>query len=300
MTESGARKRRPPFWSSERPWIWLLPIIVLLFVYSVYPFIFNVVISFHRFDPMTKAFRWNFPNNWIDLLTNADFLKSFRTTFIFGGAALLTELVLGIAIALAFDRNQVKLRSLWQSLFILPMVVPPVISGLMFRFLQNADYGIVSNILYALNVIDRTEPLIGGTGRNVLLGLLIVDVWQWTPFVALIVLAGLKAMPHEPIEAAIVDGANRWQLFWEIKLPLLRNVLAVVILFRIVDLLRLFDYVAIMTSGGPGGNSETISHFAYRMHKSIEWGMVSVVGIVVLILAIIITNAYMRLFKVKF
>ncbi|MFN3705151.1 MAG: carbohydrate ABC transporter permease [Thermoflexales bacterium] len=300
MTKIGARKRRPPFWSSERPWIWLLPIIVLLFVYSVYPFVFNVVISFHRFDPMTKAFRWNFPNNWIDLLTNADFLKSFRTTFIFGGAALLTELVLGIAIALAFDHNQVKLRSLWQSLFILPMVVPPVISGLMFRFLQNADYGIVSNILYALNVIDRTEPLIGGTGRNVLLGLLIVDVWQWTPFVALIVLAGLKAMPHEPIEAAIVDGANRWQLFWEIKLPLLRNVLAVVILFRIVDLLRLFDYVAIMTSGGPGGNSETISHFAYRMHKSIEWGMVSVVGIVVLILAILITNAYMRLFKVRF
>lgn len=300
MTEVHAHKRKISFWSGERPWVWLLPVIILLVIYSVYPFIFNVVISFHRFDPMEKAFRWNFPNNWIDLFTNSDFLKSFRITFTLGAIALITELVLGIAIALAFDRSRVKLRGLWQSLFILPMVVPPVISGLMFRFLENADYGIISNILYTLGVIERSEPLIGGTGRNVLLAILIVDVWQWTPFVALIVLAGLKALPHEPLEAAIVDGANRWQLFWEVKLPLLRSVLAVVILFRIVDLLRLFDYVAIMTSGGPGGNSETISHYAYRMHKSIEWGMVSVVGIVVLVLAIVVTNAYMRLFRVKF
>ena len=158
----------------------------------------------------------------------------------------------------------------------------------------------ISNILYGLHIIERAEPLIGGTGRNVLLAILIADVWQWTPFVALIVLAGLKAIPQEPLEAALVDGANRWQSFWNVKLPLLRSVLTVVILFRIVDLLRLFDYVAIMTSGGPGGNSETVSHFAYRMHKSIQWGLVSVIGIIVLILSTVITNAYMRAFRVKF
>lgn len=285
----------------NRPtWIWLLPVIALLAVYSFYPFLFNVAISFHRFDAITKSFQWNFPENWIELFTNSDFLKSFRITAILGAVALAVELVLGISIALAFDQSRVKLRGLWQSLFILPMVVPPVIAGLMFRFLQNADYGIISNILYALGVIERSEPLIGGTGRNVLLAILIADVWQWTPFVALIVLAGLKAMPHEPIEAAVVDGASPWQLFWSIKLPLLKGVLAIAVLFRIVDLLRLFDYVAIMTSGGPGGNSETISHYAYRMHKSIEWGMVSVVGIVVLVLAILATNLYMRIFKVRF
>lgn len=300
MTQVHAHKRKIPFWSTDGPWIWLLPVVILLAIYSLYPFVFNIIVSFHRFDAMEKAFRWNFPNNWIDLATNPDFLKSLRITLTYTAIALVTELVLGIAIALAFDRSRVKLRGLWQSLFILPMVVPPVIAGLMFRFLQNADYGVISNILYAFGIIERSEPLIGGTGRNVLLAILIADVWQWTPFVALIVLAGLRAMPHEPLEAALVDGANRWQLFWRVKLPLLRSVLAVVILFRIVDLLRLFDYVAIMTSGGPGGNSETVSHFAYRMHKSIEWGMVSVIGIVVLVMAIVVTNAYMRLFKVRF
>lgn len=300
MTQVHAHKRKIPFWSTDGPWIWLLPVVILLAIYSLYPFVFNIIVSFHRFDAMEKAFRWNFPNNWIDLATNPDFLKSLRITLTYTAIALVTELVLGIAIALAFDQSRVKLRGLWQSLFILPMVVPPVIAGLMFRFLQNADYGVISNILYAFGIIERSEPLIGGTGRNVLLAILIADVWQWTPFVALIVLAGLRAMPHEPLEAALVDGANRWQLFWRVKLPLLRSVLAVVILFRIVDLLRLFDYVAIMTSGGPGGNSETVSHFAYRMHKSIEWGMVSVIGIVVLVMAIVVTNAYMRLFKVRF
>lgn len=292
--------RRAPWYSPERPLIWLIPVIVLLAVYSIYPFLFNVIISFQKFDAIDKAFKWNFPNNWIDLATNSDFLKAFRITLTYGAIALLAELILGVSIALAFDGNRVKLRGLWQSLFILPLVVPPVISGLMFRFLQNADYGVISNLLYGLGVIDRSEPLIGGTGRNVLLAILIADVWQWTPFVALIVLAGLKSIPHEPLEAAVVDGANRWQAFWNVKLPLLRGVLAVVILFRIVDLLRLFDYVSIMTSGGPGGNSETISHFAYRMHKSIEWGMVATISIVVLILAMVVTNVYMRVFKVKF
>jgi multiple sugar transport system permease protein len=275
-------------------------VVILLFIYSIYPFIFNIIISFQRFDAMSKAFVWNFPGNWVDLLTNDDFLKSFRITFAYGIIALVAELVLGILIALAFDQNRVKLRGLWQSLFILPLVVPPAISGLMFRFLENADYGIFSNILYGLGVITRSEPLIGGTGKNVLLGVLIADVWQWTPFCALIILAGLKAIPTEPLEAAMVDGASRWQQFWNVKLPLLRSVLTVVILFRIVDLLRLFDYVAIMTSGGPGGNSETISHFAYRMHKSIVWGQVAVVGIIVLILATVVTNVYIRMFKVKF
>ena len=301
MTTTPTRSHRNlPWYSPERPLIWLLPVTVLLFVYSIYPFLFNIVISFQKFDAIDKAFKWNFPNNWIDLATNADFLKSFRITATYGIIALVIELILGILIALAFDQNRIRLRGLWQSLFILPMVVPPVISGLMFRFLQNADYGIISNILYGLHIIERAEPLIGGTGRNVLLAILIADVWQWTPFVALIVLAGLRAIPQEPLEAALVDGANRWQSFWNVKLPLLRSVLTVVILFRIVDLLRLFDYVAIMTSGGPGGNSETVSHFAYRMHKSIQWGLVSVIGIIVLILSTVITNAYMRAFRVKF
>ena len=300
-TQAQARLRRQvPWWSPDRPIIWLIPVIFLLFVYSIYPFVFNIVISFQKFDAMAKAFKWNFPNNWVNLFTNEDFLKAFGTTFKYGGIALVVELILGMLVALAFDSPRVKLRGLWQSLFILPMVVPPVISGLMFRFLQNAEYGIISNLLYAVGVVSIAEPLIGGTGKNVLLAILIADVWQWTPFVALILLSGLKAIPTEPLEAAEVDGATAWQKFWLVKLPMLRSVLTIIVLFRIVDLLRLFDYVAIMTSGGPGGNSETVSHFAYRMHKSIEWGTVAVVGIVVLILSTLVTNLYIKFFKVRF
>ncbi len=301
MTTTSTRPHHTaPFWSFDRPFIWLAPVILLLLLYSIYPFIFNIIISFQKFDPMAKAFVWNFPQNWINLFTNPDFLKAFRITFAYTGLALTVELILGVLVALAFDANRVRWRGLWQSLFILPMVVPPVISGLMFRFLQNAEYGIISNLLYAVGIVSKAEPLIGGTGKNVMLAILIADVWQWTPFVALIVLAGLKSIPPEPLEAAMVDGANAWQQFWSVKLPMLRGVLTVVILFRVVDLIRAFDYVAIMTSGGPGGNSETISHFAFRAHKSIVWGEVAAISIIVLILATVVTNTYVRIFRVKF
>ncbi|MER3484632.1 MAG: sugar ABC transporter permease, partial [Chloroflexota bacterium] len=154
-------------------------------------------------------------------------------------------------------------------------------------------------LLEGLGLVDKQEPLLGGTGRYALAAVLIPEIWQWTPFFVLILLAGLKALPVDPLEAAQVDGAGAWRQFWDITLPMLRPMIAVAVLFRVVDLIKVFDYIFVLTSGGPGTRTEVLSFYAYqRSFVTIEWGYGSVLGIVILILAIVVANVYVRVFKV--
>jgi multiple sugar transport system permease protein len=221
-----------------------------------------------------------------------------RVTFTYSAIALSVQLTLGLAIAMLLDAG-VYGRGLWQSLLILPMVTPPAVVGLIFRLLEHSEYGVISWILYGAGLISKQEPLLGGTGQNALFGVLLADIWQWTPFCILILLAGLKALPTDPLEAAEVDGANAWQKFWHVKLPLLRNVLAVVILFRIIDLFRVFDYIYVMTSGGPGQRTETISYYAYQTYVFINWGYTATLGVAILVVIWLTAFLYTRIFHVE-
>ena len=179
------------------------------------------------------------------------------------------------------------------------MVVPPTVAAVMFKVLENADYGALAYYLQSWGITDKVEPLLGGTGRYAIPAVLIPDIWQWTPFFVLILLAGLKALPTDPLEASRVDGASAWQTFWHVTLPMLRPMIAIAILFRLVDLLKVFDYIFVMTSGGPGTRTEVLYFYAYqRSFTTIEWGYGSVLGIVILLLAIVVANVYLRVFKV--
>jgi multiple sugar transport system permease protein len=290
--------RRAPFWSFESPWVWMIPAILLLLVYSIYPLIFNIITSFQEFDPISHSFQWVGLKNWIYIFQDERTLNSLKNTFSYMGMALAVELTIGMAIALLFD-SKVYLKGLWQTLIILPMVTPPAVAGLIFRLLEHSDFGVLSWLLYGAGIVQRSEPLLGGTGKWALIAVLLVDIWQWTPFCILIFLAGLKALPSEPLEAAEVDGANSWQKFWLVKLPLMRNVVAIVVLFRVIDLYRLFDYIYIMTMGGPGNRTETISFYAYRTYSFIEWGHTAVLAIVVLVLIWLSSSLYIRFFHVE-
>jgi len=283
----------------DRPLLWLLPVVLLLLLLGIYPFVYNVYNSFREFDPMTGTIEPVGWANWTRLLSDDRVWNALRITGLYVAAALVIEAVLGLGIALLLNTGPWG-AGLWQSLLILPMVVPPTVAGVMFEVFQNADFGVVSWLLYGVGVLDKTEPLIGGTGEHALKAVLLPDVWQWTPFFVLILLAGLKALPTEPLEAAQVDGAGSWQRFLHITLPMLRPMIAVAVLFRLVDLLKVFDYVYVMTNGGPGINTEVLSFYAYqRSFQTIEWGYGSVLGIVILLLAIVLANVYVRVFKVE-
>lgn len=296
---TASRHRRVPVWSGEAPWVWLAPAVLLLLVYTVYPLVFNIGTSFREFDQDIHDFEWVGLANWQLFFQDARALNSLKVTITFAIIALAIELVLGMIIALVFDW-QIYLKGLWQTLIVLPMVVPPTVTGLMFRLFEHSNFGVISWILYGLGIVHLTEPLLGGTGQNALAGVMIPEIWQWTPFVALILLAGLKALPAEPLEAAEVDGASAWQKFWYVKLPMLRGVLAIVILFRVIDLFRLFDYVYVMTSGGPGQRTETLSYYAYQNYIFIHWGYAAALGVAIVVMVTVIVNIYMRVAKVRF
>ncbi len=292
-------ERRYRLWSFDRPWPWLAPTIVLLLLYSVFPLVFNVYRSFFEFDPISKAFKPVGWQNWITLSTDDRVFNALGVTLTLVVLALVIEFALGLLIALLFDREPWGVGVL-QTLFILPMVVPPAIAAMIFRLLEHSDFGVISWLLYSVGIITPAEPLLGGTGRHALAGVLLVDIWQWTPFFALILLAGLKGLPHEPLEAAQVDGATALQRFWYIKLPLLAGVIAVAVLFRLIDLYKMFDYVFILTSGGPGNRTETLSYYAYLQSFSfIKWGYGATLGVFITILVWVSAFAYTRIFKVR-
>lgn len=298
QSRRGRNQRRTPFWSPEGPFIWMLPAVLLLLIYSVYPLVYNIWTSFHEFDPTIRDFVWVGGENWATLFSDGRALNAVRVTVVYGVLALSIELTLGLAIAMLLDAG-VYARGLWQSLLILPMVTPPAVVGLMFRLLEHSEFGVISWLLYGSGLLTKQEPLLGGTGQYALFGVLLADIWQWTPFCILILLAGLKSLPIEPLEAAEVDGANGWQKFWQVKLPLLRNVLAIVILFRIIDLYRVFDYIYVMTSGGPGQRTETISYYAYQTYVFINWGYTATLGVAILVVIWVSAFIYTRLFHVE-
>lgn len=285
--------------SSDSPLPWLVPIVALLLFIGIYPLVYNLWNSFREFNPMLGRVEPVGLENWARLLTDERARGAFGTTFVYVASALSVEFLLGLAIAVLLASGPWA-AGLWQSLLILPMVVPPTVAAVMFKVLENPDYGAIQWVLEGLGLMTKAEPLLGGTGRFAMLAVLIPDIWQWTPFFVLILLAGLKALPTDPLEAAQVDGAGPWQTFWHVTLPMLRPMIAVAVLFRLVDLLKVFDYVFVMTSGGPGTRTEVLSFYAYqRSFTTIEWGYGSVLGIVILVLAIVVANVYIRLFRVE-
>jgi multiple sugar transport system permease protein len=294
-----ARRRR----TSDRAWPWLTPIVLLLLFIGLYPFLYNIWNSFQEFNPMSGRVEPVGLENWQRLIQETiqpggRVQSALKTTAVYVVFALAIEFVLGLSIAVLFNSG-IWGAGFWQALMILPMVVPPTVAAVMFKVLENPDYGALAYYLQNVGITDKVEPLLGGTGRYAIPAVLIPDIWQWTPFFVLILLAGLKALPTEPLEAARVDGASSWQTFWSITLPMLRPMIAIAVLFRLVDLLKVFDYIFVLTSGGPGTRTEVISFYAYqRSFTTIEWGYGSVLGILILALAILVANLFVRVFKV--
>lgn len=291
---------RRPFFSASNPWLWLTPALVFLTFYSIFPLLYNVFLSFHDWKSRQKFFEYIGTENWTNLFTDdTRFINSLTVTFTYVVAAMLIQLLLGFIIALLLDARPWGV-GLMQTIIILPMVTAPTVAGMLFRLLTHSEFGAISWLLYGTGILQPSEPLIGGSGRYALIGILIVDIWQWTPFFTLILLAGLKGLPEEVMEAGQVDGANWFQRLIRLKIPMLKTVLAVAVLFRLVDLYKVFDYIAIMTSGGPATRTETLSYYGYvNTFQQTEWGYGAAIGITLMLIVWISAFGFQRLFRIK-
>lgn len=295
---SRARKRAGAL-SPDRPLLWLGPTVLVLLLLSVFPFLYAVYHSFFEFNPVLRGFRYVGGENWWRGLTEPRVHNALAVTFSYAALALAAELLMGILIAVLFDTQRSR-SGVLQAVVLLPMVVPPVIAGLMFQLMEHSEFGIISYVLYESGLLSPREPLIGGTGRYALLGVLLPDLWQWTPFVALLTLAGLRALPREPLEAAAVDGATWWQQLRYVTLPMLRPVIVLAILIRGIDLYRTFDYVYILTSGGPGTKTELLSYYTWlQTFRYIKWGYGSTLGLLTMLTVLILANLYVRVLRVR-
>jgi multiple sugar transport system permease protein len=198
-------------------------------------------------------------------LRNPLLYQSLRATGQYAAIVLPTEILGGLALAMLVHRvvRSTGLRALIYLLAVVPLVVPPVAVGVIARLMYAPGYGVLNQVLLRLGVVQTEVPWLG----NPLLAMISVasaDIWQWTPFVYLVLFAGLQTVPRESVEAAQVDGATGWTQFWHIELPYLRPLFVLILFFRLADVLRAFDAVFILTGGGPGATTQLLSLFLYQ------------------------------------
>ena len=229
--------------------------------------------------------------NYASVLQDDAFWSALLRSLLYVGFAVGVELVLGMALALLL-RKQMRGVGLVRSLIIVPMMIPPVVAGLIWKILYDPSFGILN---YTLSVVGVTGPAWVANASTALPSLIIVDIWQWTPFVVLVLLAGLSSLPEEPVEAARVDGASSFQVFRFVTLPGLRRIINVLILFRAVDAFKSFDTIFTLTQGGPGRATETAVYDTYlTAFRYYEVGKAASIAVLLLLLTILAANVWVR------
>jgi multiple sugar transport system permease protein len=240
------------------PYLLLAPAVLVVLVVLVYPLWDGLQAStqFYRFGRPVRGVGLD---NYVDLWSDPQFRNALWVTLRFVALAVALETVLGLALALFCARELRGVRFLRTTL-IVPMVITPVVVGIVFRLIYATDAGMLTTVSEKLG----GEPVqILSDPTKAFLGLVLLDVWEWTPLMFLILLAGIQSLPVEPFEAARVDGAGAWRTFLDHTLPMLRPVLAVAIVLRTIDAFGTFDQVFVLTRGGPGEATRLVSLYGY-------------------------------------
>jgi multiple sugar transport system permease protein len=242
-------------------WGLVVPALLALLVFEIYPVILATWTSLHKVTIYDPGRPFVGLQNYIHLFTDSHFFKTvIPNTFIFTIVGLAIETVFGISVAMLLNRK-FRGESIVTTLLLFPMMVAPSIAAILFAWMFNSQFGIVGVALEAIGL----PPIYWLSGRwTAMLVIVISDLWLWTPWFAILVLAALKVQPPSPVEAAKIDGANGWQVFWHVTLPYLSPVLTICMLIRTFDLFRQFDQTWVITTGGPARTTEFFSIYAYK------------------------------------
>lgn len=273
---------------------WVAPAVFSLFALTIFPLLFLLYLSVHRWS-LNIATRRGFVGmeNYVGILTDGAFLESLLVTLIFTVSSVLPEMVLGTVVALFIHKRLPDAwRSFFQSILLLPMMMSYIAIGLLWRYLWGGSIGFINYLFQSVGL--PTQGWLGDPTMAIFT-VVIADIWQWTPFVILVVLAGLEGLPREPFEAAEMAGASTVQMFRYVTLPLLKPVLIVVLLFRTADAFRIFDKIWIMTRGGPGNASMSLSVLIYQeSFQSGRFGTAAVMSIFMLAIISVIALVIIR------
>lgn len=285
--------------NSEHPLPWLFPVTAVLVAFGVYPLLYALWLSVHKRNPVTRLSVFDPDHNWVKIFSDERVWGAIGHTYLYTFVAIVIELGLGLAIAVLLDSDR-KGYGILRALMTLPLVVPPAVTGMMFLLMLDGSFGVLSRTLYALGLWSPAHPILA-TSSTALFGVLLADIWQWTPFMVLIMMAGLRALPKEPFEAAAIDGASAVQAFFKLTLPMLSRIIALAVLIRGVDLFRIYDYIKVMTEGGPGTATETLTAYAGTIYfKNADFPYASTIALLTLILLLVTSMIFIKIFKVRF
>lgn len=266
----------PPFGAGLRsldlaPWLLILPLLISLGSVSVYPIVNGVWLSLTNTSLVTQEDAFVGLANYRTLLGDDAFWNAWGHTVLFTAVSTALETVLGLAMALLLYEPFVG-RSLVRAAMLVPWAMPTVVTSKMFGWLFDGQHGLINYLLKSVGLIDGNINWYGSVD-HALDTIIIADVWKTTPFMALLLLAGLQTVPRSLTEAAKMDGASAWRIFWHVRLPLLLPTLLIAGMFRALDAFRIFDLVYVLTGGGPADSTETLSTLSYKvLFSTLQFG----------------------------
>ena len=269
---------------------YVAPALAVMGGIAVYPLLQVFYLSLHRRLLIFDINRFIGLENYRFLWQDDRFWNALKNTVYFTGASVFAETLLGLGIALLLNRP-FGWRNGVRTLILLPWAIPTVVSAKMWEWIFNPEFGV-------LNFLLGTKVNWLGSPWLAMLAAIFADVWKTTPFVAILLLAGLQVIPRELYQAARVDGAGTWDLFWKITFPLLKPVLLVVLIFRTLDAWRVFDVIYVLTAGGPANTTETLSLYAYKvLFQTLQFGYGSTLSVVTFLFVGAITVFYLSLYR---
>jgi multiple sugar transport system permease protein len=274
-------------------WLMMIPALLLLLFVFAYPILRAFWLSLFARNLGTQLESVFIGlDNYVRMAGDGRFWQSFWTTIIFTSASVILELILGMAIALVLHQKFMG-RSLVRTAAIVPWALPTALIGLAWAWIFNDQFGVVNDILLRLGVIDQGINWLGNPVLA-LIAVIIADVWKTTPFISILLLAGLQSIPDDLYEAHSIDGANALQSFWRITIPLLMPQILIALLFRFAQAFGIFDLISVMTGGGPGGATEVVSLYIYStVMRYLDFGYgaaLVVVTFLLLVLAVAIAS----------
>ncbi len=284
--------------SNRIGWGLLAPTLVVLGLIGLPPFIYVLYVSFHNWNVFSReaGMVLSGVDNYRRLVFDNEFLGALGRTLAFTAWAVATEFVLGFLLAHVLMRD-FKGRGFFRALHALPLMVAPIAVGATWRLLTIPGFGPVPHFLQQWFGVDYN---IGRSADHAFWTTVAMDIWHWTPLVTLTLLAGLTTLPKEPFESALVDGASRWQIFRHISLPAILPVCATVVLIRLIEAFKIIDLPNILTNGGPGTATESLSLHAYIRWRTLDLGQSAAVAYTLLFIVTVAAMSYVNLVRRRF
>ena len=285
---------KPSFTERNLQILFPLPAIIFVALLMIFPILYTLFLSFTNWN-LTSGNPFTFVgfNSYFRIFTEPRFLNAVARTFAFTFFAVVIEGVLGVAIAVILNRAFFG-KSLAKLLLLLPLVATPVAVGIVFNLFYDPTIGLAN---FVLQSIGLPQGLWVSNAATVIPSLILVDVWQWTPMITLLVLAGLAGLSEEPIEAARVDGASEWQILRLVTLPMVMPVILTAVILRLIDALKTFDIIFAMTGGGPGYASETLNIMGFKY--SFEYFRMGQSSVILVVLFCVVFGCSLGIMKLR-